>query len=98
MNEAAFNRNTHPEPTAAISTPASAGPIMRAALNEVELRPTAFDKSSSPTNSETKVWFAGESKAVVQPSRNANTYTCHSSTSPVTVSIPKPSAKHPSVA
>ena len=34
--------NSQPSPTAAISRPATAGPIMRAALNEVELSATAF--------------------------------------------------------
>jgi hypothetical protein len=43
-------RKTYPVPTDAISKPAAAGPIIRAALNEVELRATAFDKSFSPTN------------------------------------------------
>ena len=35
--------------------PATAGPIMRAALNEVEFSATALDRSASPTRSETKV-------------------------------------------
>ena len=48
-----------------------AGPIMRPALNEVEFSATAFDKSASPTSSETKVWRAGASNAVVHPSSSA---------------------------
>ena len=35
-----------PEPSQAMSTPASAGPIMRARLNDAELRPTALASSS----------------------------------------------------
>jgi hypothetical protein len=65
-------KNTHPEPTAAIRRPAVAGPTIRAALNEVEFRATAFDKSASPTSSDTKLWRAGASNAVTQPNRNAN--------------------------
>ena len=57
-------RNTQPEPTAAMRRPAIAGPIIRAALNEVEFSATAFDRSASPTSSETKVCRAGESNAV----------------------------------
>ena len=72
-----------------------AGPTIRAALNEVEFSATAFDRSFSSTRSETKVWRAGESKAVTQPSRNANTYTCQSWTSPVTTRIPSPRARAP---
>ena len=50
-----------------------AGPIIRAALNEVEFSATAFDRSASATRSETNVWRAGASNAVTQPSKNANT-------------------------
>ena len=72
-NERALIRNTHPVPTPAIRTPAMAGPIMRAALNDVEFSATAFGRSPSPTSSATKVCRAGESNAAAQPSRNANT-------------------------
>jgi hypothetical protein len=81
-----------------MSTPATAGPIMRAALNEVEFNATAFDRSVSPTNSATNVWRAGASNAVTQPKRNANTYTCHRCTRPVTVSIPSAKASAPNAA
>ena len=50
-----------------------AGPIIRAALNEVELSATALDTSASTTRSDTNVWRAGASNAVTHPSRNANT-------------------------
>ncbi len=55
MNDRALIRNTQPVPTAAIMKPATAGPIMRAALNDVEFSPTAFERSSSPTSSATNV-------------------------------------------
>jgi hypothetical protein len=48
-----------------------AGPIIRAALNDVELRATAFGRKRSSTSSATKVCRAGESKAAAHPSRNA---------------------------
>lgn len=46
---------THPVPTAATSTPATAGPISRAELNEVEFSATALDRWVSGTISETNV-------------------------------------------
>ncbi len=64
--------NAQPVPSDDSSTPAIAGPTMRATLNEVEFSPTALDRSRSPTSSETKVWLAGASNAVTQPSSSAN--------------------------
>ncbi len=84
--------NAQPVPTEASSTPAMAGPTMRAMLNDVEFSATALDRSRSPTSSETKVWLAGPSNAVTQPSSNANAYTCHSATAPNRVSRPSVSA------
>ncbi len=98
MNDKALMRNTHPVPTAAIMNPAMAGPIMRAALNEVEFRPTAFARSSSPTSSATKVCRAVESNALTHPKRNANRYTCHNRTRPESVKMLKPSASKPRMA
>ncbi len=77
-NEPAFARNAQPVPTLAITSPATAGPTMRAALNDVEFNATAFDSSASETRSETNVCRAGASNAVTHPSRSANTYTCQS--------------------
>ena len=48
MNDAPLNRNAQPVPTEAMTRPATAGPIMRAALNEVEFSAIAFDRSASP--------------------------------------------------
>ena len=61
--------NAQPVPTLAMTRPAKAGPIMRAALNDVELRATALGKCSSPTNSATKVWRTGASSAAAEPNR-----------------------------
>ena len=66
-------KNAQPEPTAAITTPATAGPTIWATFTDVEFSATAFDRWSSPTRSETKVWRAGESMALTQPDRNART-------------------------
>jgi len=71
-NEIAFIRKTQPEPTAAMRIPATAGPIIRPALNDVEFSATAFDRLASPTSSVTKVCRAGASNAVTHPSRSAN--------------------------
>ena len=73
MNDAPLNRNAQPVPTEAMTRPATAGPIIRAALNEVEFSAIAFDRSASPTSSATKVWRTGASNAAAQPNRNANT-------------------------
>jgi len=72
-NDAALTRKTQPVPIFAMSTPAIAGPIMRAELNEVEFSATAFPRSFSPTRSPTNACRTGASKAVTQPRRNANT-------------------------
>src|SRR5690606_7394730 len=68
---------------------------MRAALNEVELSATALARWLSSTRSETKACRAGASNAVTQPSRKAKPYTCHSSTTPSSVTTPSPSASSP---
>jgi MFS family permease len=60
-----------PEPSAAIMRPATAGPIIRARLNDAELRPTALVRSSGPTISLTNDWRAGASKADPMPNTKA---------------------------
>ncbi|KKJ06594.1 hypothetical protein XF14_11545 [Burkholderia gladioli] len=62
-----------PVPTEAITTPATPGPTMRAALNTVELSATALGRSSSPTSEVTKVCRTGASKAAALPNSSANT-------------------------
>ena len=51
--------------------PATAGPIMRAALNEAELSATAFDMFDPDTRSATNVWRAGVSTAFTRPRASA---------------------------
>ena len=62
-----------PEPSTAMSTPASAGPIIRARLNAAALSPTALASWSRSTISLTNAWRAGASNAVPVPNRNAST-------------------------
>ena len=85
-------------PTFAISKPATAGPIICAALNEVEFNATALGRSSSPTISATKVCLTGASSAAAEPDRKANTYTCQSRMTPAIVRTPSMSASTPIVA
>ena len=69
--DAPLIRKAQPVPTAAMVRPAMAGPIIRAALNEVELSATALCRSASPTSSATKVWRTGASNAAALPNRKA---------------------------
>ena len=62
-----------PEPIQAMRTPAAAGPIMRARLNEAELRPMALGRLSWVTISLTNAWRAGMSKAAADPNTKAST-------------------------
>ena len=58
-------------PNSPISSPASAGPTIRAVLKPAELRPTALVTSSGPTISETNAWRAGASNAAPMPKAKA---------------------------
>ena len=71
MNETALMMNTQPEPTSTMSTPATAGPMRRAELNDAEFSATAFDMFELETRSETKVCRAGMSTALTMPSARA---------------------------
>ena len=53
-NVTALTRNTQPVPTATMSMPATAGPIMRAPLKDAAFSATAFEAFSRLTRSETK--------------------------------------------
>ena len=70
-NVNALMTNTQPEPTSTMRKPATAGPIMRAALNEAELSATAFDMFEPDTRSATNVWRAGVSTAFTRPRASA---------------------------
>lgn len=70
---AALRMNTGPVPIQAMSTPAMAGPVRRALLNDAELSATALESLSGPTSSDTKAWRAGASIAAARPSAAAAT-------------------------
>ena len=73
MNVNALIRRLGPTPATAIIRPATAGPTSRAPLKLVELRPTAFGRSSGGTISEANAWRVGLSTAVTTPWRKAST-------------------------
>ena len=84
----AFRRNTHPVPTATMTTPATAGPIMRAPLKDAAFSATALDAFSRVTTSETKACRAGLSKAVTTPRARAKPYMIGRVMSPVRIMRP----------
>gem|GEM_PF-2797319 len=92
INETELMMNTQPEPTMAMSTPATAGPMSLAELKEAELSATAFESCSAPTRSETKAWREGVSKAFTMPSASAKPYRCQSCAWPSTSKRPRPAA------
>ena len=56
-----------PVPTTAITTPAIAGPKMRARLKRLELSATAFGNSSLPTIWNVRFWRDGASNTIAVP-------------------------------
>lgn len=68
MKDTAFSAKTQPVPITAISTPAIAGPISRAAFRDRMLRPAALAIREGPTSSVTKESRAGFSTVNTQPS------------------------------
>jgi len=93
--ERAFARKHGPIPSVAIKSPASTGPAMRAAFITTPFRDTAFGTSRAPTISITNACRAGMSTSVTIPSRKAKTYTIGRLAKPVTVRMPRPSARAP---
>ena len=79
-------------PTVAISTPATAGPKMRAAWIRALFRPTAFTTRSDPTISVTKLWRVGLSTAFTAPRANTRPKTIQASTRPPAVRPQRSSA------
>jgi hypothetical protein len=75
-NDRPLKKKHQPSPTVASSSPPSAGPMMRAPLNIIELRAMALVRSSRPTISTVKAWRAGASKALTKPSPTASRMTC----------------------
>ena len=88
-----LDRIAQPDPKAAITRPATAGPTMRAAWKVAELRPIAFGSRSRPTTSETNAWRDGLSKAVPRPKANAITYTMGVVATPVMARMPNVAAQ-----
>jgi hypothetical protein len=80
-----------------MSSPATAGPTVRAAFTVTALRLTALRTRSRPTISMAKDCRAGLSKALANPSARAMTKTIHSRTVWVMVSTPSTSARSISV-
>jgi hypothetical protein len=94
-NDPALMTNTQPEPIAAMSTPATAGPIRRAALNDAEFRATAFETSSPCTTSETKACRIGASNAATMPRASAKPYSASRVAVCVRTMTPRPSPSSP---
>jgi hypothetical protein len=87
-NVTPLTRNTQPVPTATMTTPATAGPIMRAPLKDAAFNATAFDAFSRDTTSETKACRAGLSKAAMTPRAKAKAYMSGSVMTPMRMSTP----------
>jgi hypothetical protein len=81
-----LTRKHHPSPSAAIATPAIAGPSNAPPIASVELKATALARFSRPTISTTKDCRVGPSTALMVPSNVASTRTCAIRTWPLNVS------------
>ena len=82
----ALSKKHSSTPTVAISTPAMAGPTMRAQCTITLFRLTAFTTRSGPTISITKLWRVGLSTALTTPRANTSANTVHGSTVPLAAS------------
>ena len=81
----ALTTKHRPVPTAAIRSPASAGPITREALKRPELSATAFCSSDWPTIWKVSVCRPGASKTSTSPPSAARAYTTGSVATPASV-------------
>src|SRR5438105_43171 len=88
----------HETPNPAMTRPAIAGPITRAAMNIALLRLTALLTCSAPTISTTNARRAGLSKAFTAPRPSASTKIIQSWTMPSTVTVPRTRASTPAAA
>ncbi len=79
-------------PTVAIAMPASAGPIVRAALTSALLRLTALTSRSRPTSSTRNACRVGWSIALSAPRTKMHRSTIHSAIAPPSVSASSASA------
>ena len=82
-----FAAKHQPTPTAAITTPPSAGPAIRAMLKSVEFSATAFGSSVRPTIWKVRLWRAGASSTSAVPVSAAIAYTCQAVTWPASASM-----------
>jgi hypothetical protein len=87
-----FAKKHHPSPIAPTSTPATAGPMIRAPLKIDEFSAMAFGRSSRPTISTTNDWRAGMSNAFTTPSAAPNANRCGTRMRPVSVSAARANA------
>src|SRR2546426_11424177 len=74
-------------PARAMSSPAAAGPAMRATLKAAELSATALATSVRPASSTTNACRTGKSTVLAIPHTMASTHTCQYRTWPVTMSV-----------
>ena len=81
-----MSRKHSSTPTVAISTPAIAGPTIRAQCTITLFRLTAFTTRSGPTISMTKLCRVGLSTAFTAPRANTSANTIHGSTAPLAAS------------
>ena len=87
-----LSRKHRPIPKIPMVSPATAGPMTRAALNIAELKATALATSSRPTISTTKDWRVGMSTALAQPSRKREHQDVPDLDEPVAISAARASA------
>src|SRR5882672_12696451 len=87
-NDAALSKKVVPEPTAATTTPPSAGPTARATLNPAEFNATADACCSRGTNSGVIACHAGSFITDPSPNRNVNSSSTHGPTQLVSVKMP----------
>ena len=73
---AAFSQKLGASPAIPMSTPAIAGPRIRARLNWALLRAMALPRAARPTRSGMIDWNAGPARALAIPARPARTSTC----------------------
>src|SRR5215470_16794487 len=86
--EAAFNRNDHPDPAAATTSPPSAGPTARATLNPAEFSATAEAWRSGETTSGVMACHAGSFMTAPTPIRKVKNRSIHGVTAPNSVNKP----------
>ena len=90
-----MTRNAAGVPSRLMTSPATAGPAIRARLNTALFSAMALAMPSRPTISTAKACRVGLSTTVARPSPNASAYTCQIATVPVSASTPRIRASAP---